>query len=68
MMNNQVIDVALGNTPADLVIRNGKVVNVITREVYDADIAVSGDKIAAIGPLPDGAIGSETTVIDAGGK
>ena len=68
MMNNQVIDVALGNAPADLVIRNGKVVNVITREVYDADIAVSGDKIAAIGPLPDGAIGSETTVIDAGGK
>lgn len=68
MMNNQVIDAALGSVPADLVIRNGKLVNVITREVYDADIAVAGDRIAAAGVLPDGAVGSETTVIDAQGK
>ena len=40
-MNHRLIDVALGNSPADLVIKGGKLVNVITKEIYETDIAVA---------------------------
>ena len=52
---------------ADLVIQNGKLVNVLTHEIYETEIAVADGKIASIGPLPEGVIGPETRVIDAGG-
>lgn len=34
-MNNHVIDVALGNAAADMVIKNGKLLNVHTGEIYE---------------------------------
>ena len=34
-MNQKLLSVAKGETPADLVIRNGKVVNVYSGEIYD---------------------------------
>ena len=68
MMNERLIDIALGNAPADLVIKNGKLVNVISREIYPADIAIADGLIAATGELEPGAIGPATQVIDAGGK
>lgn len=67
-MNNRVIDVALGKAAADLVVRNGKLVNVITREVYEADVAVADGVIAATGKLEEGTIGPDTLVVDAAGK
>ena len=67
MLNNSLIDIALGNTPADLIIKNGMLVNVHTREVYRTDVAVGGDKIAAIGDVSH-CLGPETKVIDASGK
>ena len=45
----RVIDVAKGAQKADLVIKNAKVINVFTEEIYDADIAIVEDKIVGVG-------------------
>jgi len=66
-LNPSLIRTSLGKEPADLVIKNGKLINVNSGEIYIADVAVRGDRIASIGPLPEGAVGRETTVIDASG-
>lgn len=67
-MNKRVIDVALGNVPADLVVKNGRLVNVLSHEIYEADIAIADKVIAATGVLEPGVIGKNTQVIDAKGK
>lgn len=56
------IDVAAKRTPADLVIKNGMIVNVFTREILTNDIAIVDGYIAGIGKFD----GIET--IDATGK
>lgn len=43
------IDAATGRRPADLVLRNGKIVNVLSCEIHDGDIAIAGDRIVGIG-------------------
>ncbi len=68
MMDTKLIEVALGKRAADLVVKNGSLVNVHTRELYRADVAICGARIAAVGVLPAGAIGPDTLVIDAEGK
>lgn len=45
----KIIDVAKGNKKADLVIKNAKVVNVFSEEIYDADVAIADEKIVGIG-------------------
>lgn len=40
-MNQKLLSVAKGETPADLVIRNGKVVNVYSGEIYDGGVAIA---------------------------
>jgi adenine deaminase len=67
MERRDLIDVALGHRPASLVVRGGKLVNVLTREIYPADIAILGDRVAAVGSVGY-AVGPQTLVIDAGGK
>ena len=67
MGQRDLIDVALGYKPASLVVQGGKLVNVLTREIYPAGVAILGDRIAAVGQI-DYAIGPETTTIDAHGK
>ncbi|HEX2165052.1 MAG TPA: adenine deaminase [Thermoanaerobaculia bacterium] len=57
-----LLAVARGDAPADLVVRGGRVANVFTGEVLDADVAVAGGRIAAVGPGLDGA-----EIFDAGG-
>jgi adenine deaminase len=36
----ELIDVAMGKTPADVVVEGGTLVNVATAELYPADVAV----------------------------
>ena len=43
------VDVAAGRQPADLVLKNGRIVNVLSCEVHDGDVAIVGDRIAGIG-------------------
>lgn len=59
---------ALGKEKADIVLKNGTLVNVLTRELQEnMDIAIKAKRIAYIGKA-DHLIGSETKVIDATGK
>ncbi len=44
----RLLQVALGDEPADLVIRNGHLLNVITREVYPATVGICEDTIAYV--------------------
>lgn len=44
----KIIKVAKGEQKADLVIKNAKVVNVLSEEIYDADIAICGGIIAGV--------------------
>jgi adenine deaminase len=67
MPDLELVDVALGRSPADLVIRGGSLVNVFTEEIYPADVAVSGSKIAAVGDV-SGQAGPDTRVVDASGS
>ena len=61
-------DVAMGRTPADLVIKNAKLVNVCTREIIeDTSVAVSKGRIALVGDASH-CIGDTTIVVDAEGR
>jgi adenine deaminase len=62
----ELIDVAMGRKPADTVVTGGKLVNVMTSEIYSADIAIKGDRIAAIGDVK-GCRGPKTEIVDAHG-
>ena len=66
-MNKELLAVAKGERPADLVIQNGKIVNVCSGEIYDGGVAICGDKIAAVGDVAY-CIGEKTKVIDAEGN
>jgi adenine deaminase len=64
-----LVDVATGRAPADLVVRNGRWVNVFSGEIIPAtDLGISGGRFAYCGPDAAHAIGPETTVVDAGGR
>lgn len=43
------IDIAAGRVPADLVLRNGKIVNVLSCEVHEGDVAIAGERIVGVG-------------------
>lgn len=59
----------MGRQPADLVIRGGRWVCVQSGEIVDdTDIAVSGDRIAYVGPDATHAQGPETRVVEAAGR
>ncbi|WP_202320000.1 adenine deaminase [Archaeoglobus neptunius] len=45
----RVIEVARGERRADLVIKNAQIVNVITEEILEGDIAICDDLIAGVG-------------------
>ncbi len=66
---SDLIHVAAGRAPADTVIRQGKWVNVHTREVLDGhDIAIKSGRIAYVGPDASYCTGPDTKVIDADGR
>lgn len=67
MNREELVDVARGEAPADLVIKNGRLVNVSSGEIYPAGVAVRGVRIAAIGDV-DYSMGPGTEVIDAEGR
>lgn len=45
----KVVDVAAGRMPADLVLKNARLINVRTGDVEETSVAVAGDRIAGIG-------------------
>ena len=65
----QLVDVAMGRAPADVVIRDGQWVNVYTREILaHTDIAIKQGRIAYIGADASYCIGEQTQVIEAKGR
>ena len=61
-----LVDVAMGRSPADVVIRNGRWVNVQSGEILpNTDIAISKERIAFVGNDASHTIGENTRVIDA---
>jgi adenine deaminase len=64
-----LVDVATGRSPADLVVRNGRWVNVHSGEVIaTTDIAVVAGRFAYCGPDAGHAIGAGTRLVDAAGR
>ena len=49
MKKNWLIQTALGETRPDLVLQNGKVINVFTGEIVSADIAITRGVISGVG-------------------
>lgn len=69
MLSQTLVNVAMGRSPADLVIRNGKWVCVQTREILpQTDIAVADGHIAYVGQDASHAVGQGTKVLDAKGS
>ena len=61
-----LINVAAGRAPADMVITNGRWVNVHSGEIIPGtDIAIAGQRFAYVGPNARPMIGKSTKVIDA---
>ncbi|UXN02464.1 adenine deaminase [Bartonella sp. HY406] len=65
----QLVDVAMGRKAADLVVKNGKWVNVHSGEIIaNIDVAVSAGRIAYVGEDATYTVGTETQVIEANGR
>jgi adenine deaminase len=67
MERDALVAVALGEQPAGLVVTGARLVNVYSKEIYQADVAISGDRIAAVGNV-ERCIGEATEVVDASGR
>ena len=67
--NQRLVQVALGNEPADLVIKDGILLDVYSgRMLPGRSVAVSGKWIAYVGPDAAHTIGKNTEVIEAEGR
>ena len=68
MEYRNIVDVLMGDKEfADMVLYNGQIINVITREIYPGDIGIKGGYIVLVGDCRD-LIGPDTLVIDMEGK
>ncbi|HET6158616.1 MAG TPA: adenine deaminase [Dongiaceae bacterium] len=63
----ELISAGRGELKADLVVRGGKLVNVVSEEVYPADVAIFRDRIVATGQV-ESYVGPDTRVLDASSK
>jgi adenine deaminase len=59
--------VARGEAPADLYVRGGTLLNVYTGEIYPANVAIAGERIAYVGSRDD-MVGPRTSTLDAEGR
>ena len=63
----ELIDASLGVRAADSILRNGHVVLVHTGEVVKGDVAITGDRIVAVGAVDPALEGPDTEHIDVDG-
>lgn len=65
----QLVDVAMGRRPADLLIRAGRWVCVQSGEIIpESDVAVAAGRVAYVGPDGSYTAGPETRILEAGGR
>ncbi|MFH1745678.1 MAG: adenine deaminase, partial [Planctomycetota bacterium] len=43
------VAIAAGKAPAELVLKNGRIVNVFSNEIHAGDVAIAGERIVGIG-------------------
>ncbi len=67
MKRREMSEVFSGTRKADIAITKGTLINVLTREMYEADVAIVEDRIISTGDVSF-YIGEETKIIDATGK
>jgi adenine deaminase len=68
-VSRELVDCAMGRTPASMIVRNGRWVCVQSGEIIaSTDIAIKGSRIAYVGPDASHTLGPETRVIDASGR
>ncbi len=48
----ELLAIARGETPADLLLTGGRLVNVFSGEIYPAEVAISGDRVAGVSMTP----------------
>lgn len=61
-----LVDVAMGRSPADIVVRKGQWVSVQSGEIIpETDVAIKNERIAFVGPDASHTIGENTKVIEA---
>lgn len=63
----RMIDTLMGGGFADLVLKGGQIINVITREIYEGDVAIQDDYILMAGDCKK-LIGPKTRVMEMRGK
>lgn len=64
----KMVDILLGdNMKADAVLKGGHVVNVVTCEVYEADVALHGESIIMVGDC-GALVGEDTKIVDITGQ
>lgn len=66
-VRRMLLEVARGDRPAMQLLRDARLLNVLTREVERVNIAILGDRIAAVTPL-DAPHPDATTIIDLYGR
>ncbi|MDX0489581.1 adenine deaminase [Sinorhizobium medicae] len=65
----RLVDVAMGRKQADLVVRNGRWVNVYSGEIVPGtDVAIVAGRFAYVGPDAGHTIGEGTRIVDAAGR
>ncbi len=68
-VTKNLVNVAMGRQPADMVIKNGRWVNVHSGEIIpNTDVAICGSRIAYVGADAGHTIGEKTKVIEANGR
>ena len=64
VQSEDLVKVALGKSPADLVIKGGLLVDIFGGQIRKADVAIKGERIACVGNV-ERTIRSDTNIIDA---
>lgn len=67
MRRLDLIDAIYGKKDLNIFIKNGKLVNVFTGEIYKTNIGILGDRIAYVADFVEG-VGKGTVILDADGK
>ncbi|MCY3617481.1 MAG: amidohydrolase family protein [Acidimicrobiaceae bacterium] len=64
---SELVAAGAARIPATTVVRGGRLVNVVSAEVYEADVAVYGNTVVALGDV-SAHTGGETEIVDAAGR
>lgn len=68
MNTKEIVDCAMGRTKSDIVLLNGQLVNVYTKEIIEVDVAICKNRIVHVGKNTNDLIGENTRIINIEGS